>query len=111
MAKAVISKTAKSKKAVKVQHFNLSLTKVNYLIIGVGILLIVLGYVFMSQKSVDGFMPTVIAPILLVLGYVVVIPVGILFNGEMFKKNEAQTTVVTEDPKGTANVSSNIKTN
>jgi uncharacterized membrane protein YidH (DUF202 family) len=110
MAKAVNTKYSKSKKT-KPQHFNLSLTKINYLIIGVGILLIVLGYVFMAEKSVDGFMPTVIAPILLVLGYVVAIPIGILFNADMFKKDESFSETVLEDPKGTSNLSSNVKTN
>ena len=110
MAKAVSSKSSKSRKT-KVEYFNLSLTKINYFIIGAGILSIILGYVFMAEKSVDGFMPTVVAPILLVLGYIVIIPIGILYNGKMFNKEENINEPVVIDKKGNANVSSNVKTN
>ena len=109
MAKAV-SKSSKSKK-VQTDYFNLALTKVNYAIIGAGILLIIIGYIFMSENSVDGFGPTVIAPILLVLGYCVFIPIGILYKVNMFKKAEDSTTQPVEETKGNLNASSNVKTN
>jgi hypothetical protein len=110
MAKAVSSKSSKSKK-VQADYFNLALTKVNYAIIGAGILLIIIGYIFMSEKSVDGFGPTVIAPILLVLGYCVFIPIGILYKSGMLKKVEDSATPQAEETKSNLNVSSNVKTN
>jgi hypothetical protein len=55
-------------------------TKTNYLILGVGILSIVLGYIALSQDPWDGNMPLVVAPILLVVGYCVLVPLGILFR-------------------------------
>jgi hypothetical protein len=34
----------------------------------------------MLEGSVEGVLPTVVAPILLVLGYCVIIPIGILYR-------------------------------
>ena len=58
----------------------LPFTKLNYQILGVGILCIILGYIALAQDPWDGTMPLVVAPILLVLGYCIVIPIGILFR-------------------------------
>jgi hypothetical protein len=58
----------------------LPFTKLNYQILGFGILCIVLGYIALGQDPWDGTMPLVVAPILLVLGYCVIIPIGILFR-------------------------------
>jgi hypothetical protein len=59
---------------------SLPFTKTNYQIFAVGLVLLVLGYVALSQEPWDGTMPLVVAPILLVLGYCVVIPLAILFQ-------------------------------
>ncbi|RPI02004.1 MAG: hypothetical protein EHM64_14735 [Ignavibacteriae bacterium] len=68
--------------AVKQKNISggLPLTKINYQILAAGILCIILGYVALSQDPWNGTMPLVVAPILLVFGYCVVIPVGILFR-------------------------------
>ncbi len=100
MAKSV--KTRKSSQPA--DKFHISLTKKNYAIIGTGIALIILGYIFMSENSVDGFMPTVIAPILLVLGYCVVIPFGILYKDKSEGQNEITDKTVLSTEKA------NIKT-
>lgn len=52
----------------------------NYIIMGVGIAVIIAGYLAMLEGSVEGFLPLVISPILLVIGYCVIIPVGILYR-------------------------------
>jgi phosphotransferase system glucose/maltose/N-acetylglucosamine-specific IIC component len=67
----------------------LPFTKINYQIFAVGIICIVLGYIALAQEQWDGTMPLVVAPILLVLGYCVIIPFGILF-----RKRSTETTVV-----------------
>ena len=72
--------TAKVAAKRKVPAMPLPFTKRNYQILGIGLLIIVLGYVALSQKPWDGTMPLVVAPILLVLGYCVVIPFGILYR-------------------------------
>jgi len=58
----------------------LPLGKENYVILATGILVIIAGYVAMLQGSVEGFLPLVLSPILLVTGYCVVIPVGIMYR-------------------------------
>lgn len=88
-------KVQPKKKIQKGDIINLKLTKENYLIIAAGIVIIIIGYILMSEKSVDGFNPTVLAPILLVFGYLVVIPIGILFKKEWIsRKTESVETHV-----------------
>lgn len=93
MAK-VASKVAAKKKAPSMA---LPFTHRNYQILGLGLLVIVLGYVALSQSPWDGTMPLVVAPILLVLGYCVVIPFGILYR----EKSESHPvpTATTEQPQ------------
>lgn len=71
----------------------LPFTKTNYQIMAGGLVLIAIGYFALSQEPWDGFMPLVVAPILLVLGYVVVIPLGILYRS---KKEAESAEAVTE---------------
>lgn len=52
----------------------------NYVLIGVGLLSIIAGYIALLEKTVEGFLPLYVAPILLVLGYCVIIPLGILYT-------------------------------
>jgi len=56
------------------------LARENYIILAVGVLVIVLGYIALSGSRVEGFMPLTLAPILLVAGYCVIIPLGILYR-------------------------------
>ena len=93
MAKVVAKKPLNKKTGTKYKPrdiLKIDLNPLNYLIIGIGILFNIIGYIFLSQKSVDGFMPTVLAPIILVIGYCVIIPIGILFP--TLKKNNQGTT-------------------
>ena len=52
----------------------------NYIIFGVGIILILLGYFALARGPWDSFFSLSLAPILLVLGYCVLIPVAILYR-------------------------------
>ena len=91
----VASKVAARRKAPAMA---LPFTKRNYQILGLGLLVIVLGYVALSQTPWDGTMPLVVAPILLVLGYCVIIPFGILYR----QKSETQPSeTLTTDPTQT----------
>lgn len=114
MAKVKTSKLAaiKSKKGKK-ETLHISLSKKNYFIIGAGLFLIVLGYIFMSENSVDGFMPTVVAPVLLFFGYCIFIPIGILYrdkSGVDFGVDEKKDLKRdTEKAEGEV-IASNIKT-
>jgi hypothetical protein len=66
----------------------LPFTKLNYQILSAGILCIIFGYIALAQDPWNGTMPLVVAPILLVLGYCVIIPIGILFR----KNTNAEVT-------------------
>jgi hypothetical protein len=59
---------------------SIPLARENYTIMGVGIVVIVAGYIAMLQDSIEGFLPLVVSPILLVVGYCVLIPLGILYR-------------------------------
>ncbi|MBL8007455.1 MAG: hypothetical protein JNJ56_07985 [Ignavibacteria bacterium] len=98
----------KSKKQRKEQsHLHFAMTSKNYLIIGIGIALIILGYFFMSENSVSGFLPTTLAPVLLITGYCIVVPIGILYN------DKGESAVTTEEVKSEVkpNVSSKTSSN
>jgi len=106
MAKAKTNIRSTKKPAQKA-HIRIALTKKNYMIIGLGIALIIFGYILMAANSVDGFLPTVLAPILLVAGYCVAIPFGILFKD---KNIEVEEPAITTDKSGNI-AASNVKTN
>ena len=86
MAKAIRGKDSKRR---PFKDDTLPLSKQNFLIVGIGLLVILAGYAAMLEGSVEGFLPLVVAPILLVVGYCVVIPLGILYK---------KSPVKTEDP-------------
>jgi len=69
-----------SKKSSKGTKSGPDFSRNNYLILGAGLLFIVIGFIFLAFGDIT------ISPILLVLGYCVVIPLGILFP----KKKEGE---------------------
>ncbi len=79
-----IKTRGKSRKAMRDDHMPLS--KENFLIMGAGLVTIAAGYVAMLEGSVEGFLPLVAAPLLLVIGYCVLIPFGILYRKSMFSR-------------------------
>lgn len=101
----------KSRRQKKEQsHLHFAMTSKNYIIIGIGITSIILGYIFMSENSVDGFLPTVIAPILLIFGYCVVVPFGILYKDKTVTRNDVEEVKeVKTDLKRNVKASSNVK--
>jgi hypothetical protein len=50
----------------------------NWIIFAIGIAVILLGYVLLSIPPADGFLSLTLAPILLVAGYCILIPMTIL---------------------------------
>ena len=59
---------------------NLPFTNRNWIIFGGGVAVIAVGYGLLSIPPADGFLSLTMAPILLVLGYCVVIPLAILYR-------------------------------
>ena len=79
--------TQKDKQTKKTKRDeSLSLESINYQIILAGVAIIVVGYFALSAQPWDNPIALNVAPILLVLGYCVVIPIGIIFRR---KKSES----------------------
>jgi len=67
------------------------LQRENFLIMGAGLAVIALGYAALLGGDVEGFLSLVAAPILLVLGYCVLIPLGILYKKSYLPRGENET--------------------
>jgi hypothetical protein len=92
------------------KEMSFPLEKDNFVIIGIGIILIVIGYILMAQNSVDGFVPTIVSPILLFLGYCVAIPYGILKRPGKTKIMDAGASAVETTAAAAESAKPNIKT-
>lgn len=66
--------------------------KENYVIFAIGIVFIIAGYIALAQPTVEGFLPLVVAPILLVVGYCVIVPFGILYKRSQRRKSTTEET-------------------
>ena len=62
----------------------------NIWIFVLGLVTIVLGYIFLSLPPVDGFMSLTLAPLLLVIGYCILVPIALLRKK---KEDEPSTDV------------------
>ena len=58
------------------------LNKKNLILIGIGILLLVIGFICLATGPADNPVSLSVAPIILTIAYVVIIPLGILYSGK-----------------------------
>lgn len=69
------------------KKFRFPLQRTNFLILGIGALIIALGYIFMAlPDDPDAFLTRTLAPVLLVFSFVVVIPYGLLYKEDKEQK-------------------------
>ncbi len=54
--------------------------KINYVLFGIGIISIIIGYVLIAYNPVDSMISTQIGPVILFLGYCVIIPIAIIYS-------------------------------
>ena len=54
--------------------------KINYMLFVIGLVSIVLGYVIIANNTVDSMISTQIGPVILFLGYCVIIPIAIIYS-------------------------------
>ncbi len=54
--------------------------KINYALFGIGIISIILGYLIIANNSVDSVASTKVGPVILFIGYCVIIPIAIIYN-------------------------------
>ena len=57
-----------------------SFGKINYLLFGIGLAIIIFGYIMMATGETDSYQSTKIAPLILTLGYCGIIPLSILYK-------------------------------
>ena len=61
-----------------------SFSKKNYLLFILGIILIIAGYIIMALGETYSFQSLTLAPILLTIGYLVLIPSALLYNDKKY---------------------------
>ena len=54
--------------------------KTNYAIFGIGIIVIIIGYLIISFNEVNSMASTRIGPLMLFVGYCVIIPISIIYS-------------------------------
>jgi len=64
----------------KKRQTELPFTKRNLYLLGIGLVTLVIGYILMAQPPVDSFWSLTLSPIVLLIGYLVIIPYAILHN-------------------------------
>ena len=57
-----------------------SFGKINYLLFGIGLFVIMTGYLIMASGETESYQSVKLAPIILILGYCVFIPLAILIK-------------------------------
>ncbi len=71
----------KAKKIETKQRFQFPLERTNFLILIFGLLVLIVGYIFMAvPEDPDAFLTRTLSPILLVIGYLVIIPIGLFYR-------------------------------
>jgi membrane protein CcdC involved in cytochrome C biogenesis len=75
-------KIKRSKKQIKTDSI-LPFDSINFVVMGIGLLFILVGYFLLSKSDVHGFTPLVLSPLLLIIGYCVLIPLGIMYRKEI----------------------------
>jgi uncharacterized membrane protein len=90
MATKTKKKNIKNVKKSLPSPFNIYWEKINYILFGVGILLIILGFYVMSLGEWNSTSSLVISPIILVIGFVIVLPASILYRKKTESKTDSQ---------------------
>jgi len=52
----------------------------NYVLFGIGVFVIILGYLIMYLGAVDSFQSLTLSPIFLLIGYLIIIPYALLYR-------------------------------
>jgi len=66
--------------AKKKKTFFLSLTKANYILFGIAVAVLFIGYIFLSKGPANSTSSLTIAPLLLLFGYCILVPLSIFWK-------------------------------
>ncbi len=84
---AKIKKISKQQKGVPLSTFSIYWVKGNYYFLFLGIALLIIGFYLMSLGNWDNPVALVISPIVLIIGYFLVIPASIFYKKKQADKN------------------------
>ena len=87
MAKKIQSKSSKQVKKKSVSPFNIYWEKKNYIFLFAGILVLILGYILMSDGKWNSTSALLISPIVLGIAYLVIFPLSI-FSAKKNKNDD-----------------------
>ena len=59
--------------------------KTNYIIFSIGLFSLILGYYLMASGSVNSFQSLTLSPILLFFGYIIIIPLALVYREKVNK--------------------------
>lgn len=96
MAKKVLRKQTRQTKKTVTSPFSIYWEKQNYYLLALGLLVIVIGFYFMTIGPWNSFSSLVISPIILFIGYVIIFPLSIFLR----KKAEKEKSVIENDAAG-----------
>ena len=80
MAQVKTTKKVKTQKKSASFIKALSFTKINYLLFAIGIAVIIIGCICMATGETYSFRSLTVAPIILLIGYLIIIPLAILYR-------------------------------
>ena len=63
-----------------------SFSTINYALFGIGIALIIFGYIVMASGEVNSVQSLTIAPIILFVGYIIFIPAALIYRDKNLEK-------------------------
>lgn len=66
------------------------MTKKNLVLIALGVLLLIIGFACLATGPAENPVSLTVAPLILCLAYLVIIPVGILWKGKKEDKKDVQ---------------------
>ena len=65
-----------------------SFSTVNYALFGIGLALIILGYIVMASGEVNSDQSLTVAPIILLVGYIIFIPAALIYRDKKLENEE-----------------------
>jgi uncharacterized membrane protein YesL len=75
-----IKKRVKTSNKVIISPFQNYWTKSNYILLGIGIAVLILGYLLLAQGPWDNPVSLTIAPIVLFVAYIIIFPLAIMYK-------------------------------
>jgi FtsH-binding integral membrane protein len=93
MAQKIKKKTIRQTKKTSISPFNIYWGNKNYYLLGLGLLVTVIGFYFMTIGPWDSFSSLTISPIILFIAYFIIFPLSIFFKRRSEKEKNQDTNI------------------